>query len=151
MVHQQVVCRDIWALHLSLIPEPPPAEPYLHMQERRGEPSEEVLSDDDDDLGALLRLNSESDNDGTSNDELAPTGLSIKGKKKGRRKRGRGGAYDGPASLIAVLVVGCWTMRLGKLYTDFVRCGLRDGLGVEKTNGWGLGPSMRTSCPTWSR
>ena len=29
----QTVCRDLWALHLSLLPDPPPAEPYLHAQE----------------------------------------------------------------------------------------------------------------------
>ncbi|KAF8974480.1 hypothetical protein BDZ97DRAFT_1935346 [Flammula alnicola] len=26
----ELVCRDIWALHLSLLPDPPPAEPYHH-------------------------------------------------------------------------------------------------------------------------
>jgi hypothetical protein len=106
------------------------------MRERRGEHSEESSSDEDDELDALLRLNSESDGDDMSNEESAPTGSSSKGKKS-RRKRGRGGAYDGPASLVAVLVVGCWTMRLGKLYTDFVRYGLGDGWGLERklTNG----------------
>ncbi|KAK7060571.1 hypothetical protein VNI00_001337 [Paramarasmius palmivorus] len=28
----EMVCRDIWALHLSLLPDPPPAEPYYHAQ-----------------------------------------------------------------------------------------------------------------------
>ena len=27
LTFKQIVCRDIWALHLSLLPEPPPAEP----------------------------------------------------------------------------------------------------------------------------
>jgi RNA polymerase I-specific transcription initiation factor RRN7 len=31
------VCRDIWALHLSLLPDPPPAEPFYHAQENRTE------------------------------------------------------------------------------------------------------------------
>lgn len=31
------MCRDIWALHLSLLPDPPPAEPYHHAQENRTE------------------------------------------------------------------------------------------------------------------
>lgn len=31
----QVICRDIWALNLALLPDPPPAEPYHHAQENR--------------------------------------------------------------------------------------------------------------------
>ncbi|KAI5124915.1 hypothetical protein M0805_007343 [Coniferiporia weirii] len=30
----EVICRDTWALHLSLMPSPPLAEPYLHSQEQ---------------------------------------------------------------------------------------------------------------------
>ncbi|PPR07036.1 hypothetical protein CVT26_005237 [Gymnopilus dilepis] len=30
-----VICRDVWALNLSLLPDPPPAEPYHHAQENR--------------------------------------------------------------------------------------------------------------------
>ena len=32
----QVVCRDIWALHLSLLPNPPPPEPFYHAQSQYG-------------------------------------------------------------------------------------------------------------------
>lgn len=32
----QTICRDVWAVHLSLLPSPPPAEPYFHFQESRG-------------------------------------------------------------------------------------------------------------------
>ena len=28
----QIICRDLWALHLSLLPSPPPPEPLLHKQ-----------------------------------------------------------------------------------------------------------------------
>lgn len=35
----EVVCRDLWALHLSLLPNPPPAEPYLHAHEQQGDVS----------------------------------------------------------------------------------------------------------------
>jgi RNA polymerase I-specific transcription initiation factor RRN7 len=35
-LHIQVVCRDLWALHLTLLPSPPPAEPYFHAQEVGG-------------------------------------------------------------------------------------------------------------------
>ncbi|TFY64273.1 hypothetical protein EVG20_g5993 [Dentipellis fragilis] len=32
----EITCRDIWALHLSLLPTPPPAEPLLHELEIEG-------------------------------------------------------------------------------------------------------------------
>ena len=35
MSNLQVICRDVWALNLSLLPDPPPAEPYHHAQENR--------------------------------------------------------------------------------------------------------------------
>ncbi|KZT12475.1 uncharacterized protein LAESUDRAFT_733156 [Laetiporus sulphureus 93-53] len=31
----EIVCRDTWALHLSLLPNPPPAEPFHYAQEER--------------------------------------------------------------------------------------------------------------------
>jgi RNA polymerase I-specific transcription initiation factor RRN7 len=33
----QTICRDIWTIHLSLLPNPPPAEPYFHLQETQCE------------------------------------------------------------------------------------------------------------------
>ena len=33
----QAICRDLWSLHLSLLPTPPSPEPYIHAQELRGE------------------------------------------------------------------------------------------------------------------
>lgn len=33
---RQTICRDVWAVHLSLLPSPPPAEPYFHLQETQG-------------------------------------------------------------------------------------------------------------------
>ncbi|KAI0068597.1 hypothetical protein BV25DRAFT_13565 [Artomyces pyxidatus] len=32
----ELVCRDVWALHLSLLPTPPPPEPLLHQQDVDG-------------------------------------------------------------------------------------------------------------------
>ena len=32
----QIICRDLWALHLSLLPSPPPPEPLLHKQATHG-------------------------------------------------------------------------------------------------------------------
>jgi RNA polymerase I-specific transcription initiation factor RRN7 len=143
------VCRDIWALHLSLIPKPPPAEPHFYAQGARDreENDEEAGSQDDADdreeaenvsssssdetepqadnvdpeLAALLRLNSESESSSDS-DTTPDTGTKahIAGKAKERRRRGVY-LYDGPASTVAVLVVACWTMRLPILYMDFIK------------------------------
>lgn len=33
LMEVQTLCRDIWGLHLSLLTDPPPPEPYLHAQE----------------------------------------------------------------------------------------------------------------------
>ncbi|KAF7793654.1 hypothetical protein EIP86_004769 [Pleurotus ostreatoroseus] len=49
----EVICRDIWALHLSLLPNPPPAEPYLYACEQAGgknrqsDPSQRLKDDGD--------------------------------------------------------------------------------------------------------
>lgn len=139
----ETVCRDIWALHLTLLPRPPPAEPFHYMREQKGNDSnatdtkpsldkyEESRSDDDDDdghqsssssseeedleLAELLRENSEL----SSSDE-------DKGKDHDSQKQGVQssyrfvGTYDRPVNCIVVLVVACWTMRLPVMYRDFI-------------------------------
>ncbi|KAI3612209.1 ribosomal protein [Moniliophthora roreri] len=37
----EMICREIWALHLSLLPDPPPAEPYYHAQREARAESED--------------------------------------------------------------------------------------------------------------
>ncbi|KAL1743761.1 hypothetical protein HDZ31DRAFT_40258 [Schizophyllum fasciatum] len=49
----EAICRDLWALHLSLLPSPPSPEPYIFAQELRGEgPS--IIGD----ISAMARKNS---------------------------------------------------------------------------------------------
>ncbi|CAL1700735.1 unnamed protein product [Somion occarium] len=50
----EVICRDVWALHLKLLRNPPPAEPYLYRQEQQdgGESSTAKASSQDQELGA---------------------------------------------------------------------------------------------------
>jgi RNA polymerase I-specific transcription initiation factor RRN7 len=147
------VCRDIWALHLSLIPKPPPAEPYLHAQEAEGgsrreendensgsqndardgkeagnasssssDETEPREDDVDPELAALLRMNSESESSSDSDATPDIKTHTARKEKEGGHRRGRGVyAHDGPASMVAVLVVACWTMRLPMLYMDFIR------------------------------
>ncbi|KAL1694517.1 hypothetical protein GGG16DRAFT_47033 [Schizophyllum commune] len=60
----EAICRDLWALHLSLLPTPPSPEPYIHAQELRGETSGPA-----GDLGANL---SQSHRPEASNPNLDP-------------------------------------------------------------------------------
>ncbi|KAG2156140.1 hypothetical protein DEU56DRAFT_765734 [Suillus clintonianus] len=139
----EAVCRDTWALHLSLLPRPPPAEPYHHMREQKGHDSdaggtklsldnpEESRSDDNDndgddpqscsssseeedpELAELLRENSEFSSSEEEKDRAA--------QKQGAQPSYRFvGTYDRPVNCIVVLVVACWTMRLPVMYRDFI-------------------------------
>ncbi|KAG5648986.1 hypothetical protein DXG03_000335 [Asterophora parasitica] len=162
----EIICRDVWALHLDLLPNPPPAEPYRYAQEVRdaevqgdkdvdegNEKRKEKESEDDDssseedsdddsqeevkgpraeddsELAALLRVNSDVDESSTEEEEEEDKDKSStrKGKDKGKksnkgigRMRGRH-VYESPASTIAVLVVACWTLRVPALCRDFTR------------------------------
>lgn len=134
----ETVCRDIWGLHLTLLPRPPPAEPYHHMREQKGSDSDtgdtklsldnpkESRSGDDDpqsssssseeedpELAELLRENSELSSSDEEKDHTSP--------KQGVQSNYRFvSAYDRPVNCIAVLVVACWTMRLPVMYKDFI-------------------------------
>ena len=97
----QILCRDIWALHLSLLPNPPPDH------SEKGEESEGSSSDEngESDTNHPLGVNSGSDS------SLSPS--KTKHWKPNRK-------YDGLASTIAVLALACWTMCLPVLYRDFI-------------------------------
>ncbi|KAI0347266.1 hypothetical protein BDW22DRAFT_1321340 [Trametopsis cervina] len=65
----EVVCRDVWALHLCLLPNQPPAEPYHHLVEQYGGKKEPQQSSDppqetDEDKGEV----DEQDKAGLSDD-----------------------------------------------------------------------------------
>ena len=199
-----MICRDIWALHLSLLRDPPPAEPYFHTQgqgESKGndsgsgsgngsekqkgkavatpesdtEPdpkddsekdssssssssssSEDGDDDGDPELASLLRENSEmsssSDEEGEEDGPSAPAA-------KRREKRQGSDTYEGMSSTVAVLMLGCWTMRIPVLYLDFARCapvhwsiffwvGHRSML-IHGNFVFNLGSSSRMNCRTW--
>ncbi|KAG6911180.1 hypothetical protein DXG01_003047 [Tephrocybe rancida] len=145
----EVVCRDIWALHIEQLPEPPSAEPYHYAQEQRddeegedynaakeakaiedSDEEEDKQSDEDEEdaedkkgrdedpeLATLLRVNSDLEESSESGDDDGP--VKHRGKIKGQ-KRGHK-IYESPASTIAVIVVGCWTLRIPVLCCDFTR------------------------------
>ena len=128
----QVICKDLWVLHLTLLPNPPPAELYLRGQEsdegtgdvkqpQESLVGEEAQVNDDDlenelELDALMQENSDiSDSSEEEGNNSIPTS-----DKKPRNSKGRY-AYESPASTVAVLVVGCWTLRIPVMYRDFSR------------------------------
>jgi len=84
--------------------------------------------EEDSELEALMRENSELS---SSSDETERQDKPLrKGKRKGRP------VQEGAVSTIAVLVLGCWTLRIPVMYRDFARIIERyelpylDGLGT---------------------
>ncbi|KAJ7068357.1 hypothetical protein C8F01DRAFT_1117873 [Mycena amicta] len=131
----EVVCRDIWTLHLSLLRYPIPDE----IAEDSGEedldleqpdtlppiaeesPVAKTLSSDadtDDDpendaeIDQLLAENSESESDGPD-DAAIPLG------EKKRRSNGRH-RYELAHNTLAIIVLACWTLRIPILYRDLL-------------------------------
>lgn len=130
-------------LHLNLLPRPPPAEPYHHLREQKGNDSNasgtkpslenagESKSDDaderqsssssseeeDPELEELLRENS----DFSSSDEDKGH-ASRHTTKQGLQQSYRFiDTYDRPVNCIAVLIVACWATRLPIMYKDFIK------------------------------
>lgn len=71
----QVICRDIWALHLDTLPSSPPPEPILHAEDLAGGPSHRSRSRARD----SAHVNEEAEKDDTDKedsdeeDELKPS------------------------------------------------------------------------------
>ena len=69
-------------------------------------------------LDALMQENSDiSDSSEEEDDNLIPAGHKKSGKSKTKS------AYESLVGTIAVLVVGCWTLRIPVMYRDFSRYG----------------------------
>ncbi|KZS97967.1 hypothetical protein SISNIDRAFT_405751 [Sistotremastrum niveocremeum HHB9708] len=133
------VCRDIWALHLSLLPDVPPPEPFLFAtgtgeknksgREKSGDgasgeesgsssgSSESSEDEDDENERTLARMMREASIAGDEHDGIPhiPQPIASSSKKNKRHE------FDTPASTIAVLVIGCWLLRVPVMYMDFVR------------------------------
>ncbi|KAJ7129575.1 hypothetical protein C8R44DRAFT_908212 [Mycena epipterygia] len=144
----EVVCRDLWALHLSLLRNPPPAEPYLAAQEsdeeaqdanptastpeRQGEsppldfedpktPSSDEETDEaenDPELDELLAENSASESSSSDGEDQVDTKSMPPAAKSKRTGRHK---FEQPANTVAVIIVACWTLRVPILYRDLRR------------------------------
>lgn len=69
----------------------------------------------DEELEALLRANSDLEDSSDGEDEEKP----VKQARDIQSRRQQ--IYESPASTIAVLIVGCWTLRVPALCRDFTR------------------------------
>ena len=138
----KIICRDLWALHLSLLPSPPPPEPLLHEQATQGHISDEDAgavekqkekaspersgastpeddkSDDDSEIDELLRALSESS---SSEDDKDGDIEQPRPKPEGSGRKLKPFGRHGPANNVALLMVACWTLRLPIMYMDFIR------------------------------
>ncbi|CAE7215719.1 unnamed protein product, partial [Rhizoctonia solani] len=137
------ICRTIWLLTLDVLPQPPPAQPWIHAQTegatemdsltQEKEPNKEPTStaedtdelegssDDEADIEAqmnlevenLLRQASETD----SNPDIKKLDAS-KGQQTYNKKT-RYNLYDSVAANISILVLTCWWFRVPVIYSDF--------------------------------
>lgn len=138
----QIICRDLWALHLSSSPSPPPPEPLLHQQATRGHSGDHVSEEidthvekaspepsgantperdnyeNDAEIDELLRALSESS---SSEDEKDDDEGEARPKPEGGGRKLKLFGRSGPATNIALLMVGCWTLRLPIMYLDLIR------------------------------
>jgi RNA polymerase I-specific transcription initiation factor RRN7 len=81
--------------------------------------------ENDPELAALLQINSDSSSESEDEIDGEPKRqeqgkAKAKAKAKGRKQKGRQ-LYEMPASMIAVLIVACWTMRIPVMCHDFTR------------------------------
>ena len=140
----QIICRDLWSLHLSLLPSPPPPEPLLHLQDTHGHVGEHALEeidtlgekaspdlsdpsspegdDDNADVDELLRELSESS---SSEDDKDENLRQPRPKPEASGRKLKQFSHSGPASNIALLMVACWTLRLPVMYFDLIRLDCR--------------------------
>jgi len=142
----QIICRDLWALHLSLLPSPPPPEPLLHQQATQGHVGEHASEEIDPqgekaspDLSEPSSPQGDDIEDNTDIDELllelSESSSSEDDKdddpERPRPKPAASGcklklfSRNGPASNIALLMVACWTLRLPVMYLDLIRLDCR--------------------------
>lgn len=136
----EMICKDLWAMHLTLIRDPLPAEPLQHAREMKGpapgihtersDVSDAKGSEDDQqDLGmgyssnedstdseleALLQENSAGSS--TAEDEVQHARKKYHAKLSTRFV----GRSDRPENTIAILVLACWTIRLPVIYMDII-------------------------------
>lgn len=101
------------------MPHGPEAEPYLHAQGgKTGPPSSSSSESDEekeDQVAGLLKEAYEEAST-TSDEEEEATG-----KEEIKKEKVIQNVYEVPAGNLAVLVMGCWMMRVPVMYKDLIR------------------------------
>ena len=122
----QVVCRDVWALHLSLLPRPPVSEEEVYGDVEEdgsdGESSSSSRSSGSSESSQdtlLAELMGEVSGSSSGTDDGADGG--GKGKERAPRWVSARNRYEKPVGNVAVLMVACWVMRVPVMYGDIVR------------------------------
>jgi len=142
----QIICRDIWTLHLSTLPHTISPEPFLHKQDGDPEPSSPIkrfserelvhsgqsqdVKGGGSDSESVDSSSSEEEEDpeleallqqlsaSSEDDDPDPISAATKETQPTRKSRG---VYDLPANNIAVLILACWTLRIPIIFRDFTR------------------------------
>lgn len=144
----QIVCRDIWALHLSTLPHAISPEPLLHKQDEEAEPASPIkrfserelvhpgrsqdVKDGGSDPESIDSSSSEEEEEedpelealleqlspSSEDEDLDLSSAAVKQTQPNRRARG---VYELPANNIAVLIVACWTLRIPITFRDFTK------------------------------
>lgn len=144
----KVVCRDIWALHLELLPSPPPAEPLLHQLDvggivrsrvpganTRREPPDVTNNVNPDkpknDGESTDSEQGEEDEDSEmerflqeASESPSETSSDSDGNPKAGAQRAEAKSWrrvDAPTSNVSVLILACWILRIPVMYQDFIR------------------------------
>lgn len=91
------------------------------MEDDSDDEEEEEEEELDAELEALMQENSELSDSEEEKGEKDTEERHDLGKKRAGKRRGYID-YESPISTIAVLVVGCWMLRIPVMYKDFTRC-----------------------------
>lgn len=115
---------------------------------------------DESEMDELMKANSDLSSSSSEDEEdsFDPQPSADDAESSGKKKRGKGERsnkwyrlYESPASTIAVLVVGCWMLRIPCLYRDLTRYGPAIVISlIAMMNGWlFIGSLNHTNCRTW--
>ncbi|KAF9268060.1 hypothetical protein L218DRAFT_1053429 [Marasmius fiardii PR-910] len=146
----EMICRDIWTLHLNLLPDPPSAEPHFDRPQEQNDTLRAVGPSESKKLQAYaesVSSSSEENENRQANDETYESDQEdpsiaellrqnsetesddedqndddrTQGQQVSAVRKKHHVIYETPLNNLAVLVIACWTMRIPILYRDLLR------------------------------
>ncbi|KAI6034341.1 hypothetical protein BKA83DRAFT_4188557 [Pisolithus microcarpus] len=121
----EMICKDLWAMHLTLIRDPLPAEPLQHAREMKG-PAPGIHMERSDMSDAKGSEDDQQDLGNSTDSELEALLQEELCRHTARKKYHAKlstrfvGRSDRPENTIAILVLACWTIRLPVIYMDII-------------------------------